>query len=69
MKSAAKALGWTDATNAIGQQIKFQGNPGIFRIGGVVKDFHFGPLQETYPAIVFYTCSKRAVVSGICLSK
>lgn len=51
--SAVKALGWLDAESAIGQQIKFKGNPGTFSIGGVVKDFHFGPLQESIKPLYF----------------
>ena len=52
-QSALKGLGFTDASNAIGRQIKFQGNPGTFKIGGVVKDFHFGPLQESIRPLYF----------------
>jgi putative ABC transport system permease protein len=52
-ESAVKALGWADAGSAIGQSVKFQGNPGIFKISGVVKDFHFGPLQEAIRPLYF----------------
>ena len=52
-ESAAKGLGWPDAGSAIGQQIKFQGNPRTFTVGGVVNDFHFGPLQEAIRPIYF----------------
>ncbi|MGG9964127.1 ABC transporter permease [Ferruginibacter sp. SUN106] len=52
-ESAVKGLGWKEATAAIGQQIKFQGNPGTFTVGGVVKDFHFGPLQEAIRPMYF----------------
>ena len=52
-ESAVKGLGWADASNAIGKQIRFQGNPRTFIVGGVVKDFHFGPLQESIRPIYF----------------
>jgi putative ABC transport system permease protein len=52
-ESAVKALGWADAGGAIGQSVKFQGNPGVFKISGVVKDFHFGPLQEAIRPLYF----------------
>lgn len=52
-ESAIKALGWANVNSAIGQQIKFKGNPGTFTIGGVVKDFHFGPLQENIRPLYF----------------
>jgi putative ABC transport system permease protein len=52
-ESAATGLGFKDATAAIGQQIKFQGNPGTFTVGGLVKDFHFGPLQQAIKPMYF----------------
>ncbi len=52
-ESAAKGLGWKDAATALGQQIKFQGNPRTFNVSGVVKDFHFGPLQEAIRPMYF----------------
>jgi putative ABC transport system permease protein len=51
--AAAKALGWDDPGSAIGQTVKIQGNPALFRVGGVVSDFHFGPLQERIPPLYF----------------
>jgi putative ABC transport system permease protein len=52
-ESAAKGLGWSNTNAAIGQQIKFQGTQRIFVVGGVVKDFHFGPLQEAIRPLYF----------------
>jgi putative ABC transport system permease protein len=52
-ESAAKGLGWVNAANAVGQQIKFQGTQRNFVVGGVVKDFHFGPLQENIRPLYF----------------
>jgi len=52
-ESAVKALGWGNAGAAIGQSVKFQGSSGIFKISGIVKDFHFGPLQEAIRPLYF----------------
>jgi putative ABC transport system permease protein len=51
--AAAKALGWDDPGSAINQLVKFQGNQTIFRVTGVVKDFHFGPLQQRIQPLYF----------------
>ncbi len=52
-ESAARGLGWNDVNAAVGQQIKFQGTQRIFTVEGVVKDFHFGPLQEAIRPMYF----------------
>jgi putative ABC transport system permease protein len=52
-ESAAKGLGWKNADAAIGQKVMFQGNPQPFTVGGVVKDFHFGPLHEQIRSLYF----------------
>ncbi len=52
-ETAAKELGWNIPQAAIGQQLRFQGNPNVATIGGVVKDFHFGPLQEAIRPMYF----------------
>ncbi len=52
-ESAVKGLGWQNADKAIGQQVKFQGNANTYTVGGVVKDFHFGPLQEAIRPMYF----------------
>ena len=44
-EAAVKGLGWNNAKEAIGQKVRMQGG-GLLTIGGVVKDFHFGPFQE-----------------------
>ncbi len=51
-ESAAKGLGW-NASDAINQKIMFQGNPNAATVVGVVKDFHFGPLQENIRPVYF----------------
>ncbi|HYC29802.1 MAG TPA: ABC transporter permease, partial [Chitinophagaceae bacterium] len=45
-ETSAKAMGWQAYEDAIGQQIKIQGDPRTYTIGGVVKDFHFGSMHK-----------------------
>ncbi len=40
-ESAAKELGWKEASMAVGQPVKSEGSPNVMTIAGVVKDFHF----------------------------
>jgi len=52
-EAAVKALGWDNAADAIGQNLKIQGSQALFPIRGVVKDFHFGPMQESIRPMFF----------------
>ena len=53
-ESQAKALGWSDAQDAIGKQVEFQTGGGqIFTIAGVTKDFHFESMQKAIQPITF----------------
>ncbi len=50
----AKALGWKNAQDAIGKQVKFRGGGGqVFAIAGVTKNFHFGSMQKPMQPITF----------------
>lgn len=49
-ETAAKRMGWTPET-ALGKSIKFWGSEG--KIIGVLKDFHFRPLQVSIEPFVF----------------
>lgn len=49
----AKSLGYNDAADAIGKQVKFAGADGVFTIAGVTKDFHFGSMQQSIQPVVF----------------
>ncbi|GAB2518418.1 ABC transporter permease [Spirosoma aerophilum] len=54
-ESAAKALGWSNPANAIGQLVRLQGGSFTCRVGGVLRDFHFGSLHQTInPLILFH---------------
>ena len=51
-ENAVKKFGWKDAEAAIGKPFKMGGNAG--RVTGVVKDFHFSPLQQLIGPLVIY---------------
>ncbi|GAB3704413.1 ABC transporter permease [Spirosoma flavus] len=53
-ESAAKALGWNDPAKAIGQLVRLQGSGQANRVGGVLKDFHFGSLHESINPLIFF---------------
>jgi len=53
-KTQAKALGWKDPKEAIGQQIRIQGSNNPFIICGVTDDFHFGSMQQQIQPTTFF---------------
>src|SRR6185295_171377 len=53
-ETAITALGWRNAEEAIGQQMRVPGDPTIFTIKGVARNFHFGSMQKAIPPIVFF---------------
>jgi putative ABC transport system permease protein len=53
-EKAVEILGWKDPGDAIGQQIRFPGNPALFTIKGVTADFHFGSMQQKIAPIIFF---------------
>ena len=52
-ETQAKAFGWKNQ-EAIGQQLRVQGRPATFTIAGVIKDFHFGSMQEAIQPVTFF---------------
>lgn len=52
--TAIKALGYNNATEAIGRQLRIPGDPTIFTIKGITKDFHFGSMQQQIGPIIFF---------------
>ncbi|MEP7256168.1 MAG: ABC transporter permease [Ferruginibacter sp.] len=50
---AVQALGYNNAAEAIGQQVKVPGDPTIFTIKGIAKNFHFGSMQQQIAPIIF----------------
>jgi putative ABC transport system permease protein len=53
-ETMAKTLGYTHIADAIGQHLKTPGIPIVFTIAGVIRDFHFGSMQQAIPPMVFY---------------
>ncbi len=53
-ETAIKALGYKDASAAIGQQVRIPGDPTVFAIKGITKDFHFGSMQNQISPIIFF---------------
>lgn len=52
-EAATKALGWDNPAKAIGQLVRLQGNSQLYRVSGVLTDFHFGSLHETIKPLIF----------------
>jgi putative ABC transport system permease protein len=51
-KTAIESLGFHDTEDAIGQQVRFLGDPTIFKITGVTSDFHFGSMQQKVQPVI-----------------
>src|ERR1700712_1863965 len=50
----AHQLGWKNAADAIGRQLKNQGDPRTFKIAGVIKDFNFYALNREIGPLSFF---------------
>ncbi|HTL08570.1 MAG TPA: ABC transporter permease, partial [Chitinophagaceae bacterium] len=53
-EQAIQALGFKNPQEAVGRQVRIPGDPTLFTIKGVTRNFHFGSMQATIPAIVFF---------------
>lgn len=53
-EKAVALLGYKNADEAIGQQLRIPGDLTVFTIKGVVPDFAFGSMQQTIPPILFF---------------
>jgi putative ABC transport system permease protein len=52
-ETAARALGWKQPSQAVGQRFRLVGGPQSFSIAGVVKDFHFGGMGAPITPAIF----------------
>jgi ABC-type antimicrobial peptide transport system permease subunit len=52
-ETAAKALGWKTAGEAVGQRVRFPGLDAVFTVSGVVRDFHFDAMGNAIQPEVF----------------
>jgi len=51
--TAAHNLGWKNADDAVGKEVRFVGDPTVFTVKGVTNDFHFGSMaQKVAPTIM-----------------
>lgn len=53
-ETAANVFGFKSAADAVGKQLRIQGDPTVFTVKGVVKDFHFFSMQSAMPPILFF---------------
>lgn len=53
-EKAVAALGWKEAKDAIGQQIRIPGDPTTFTVKGVATDFHFNSMQQKIAPGIFF---------------
>jgi len=53
-EKTVKTLEFSNAAEAIGRQVKIPGDPTVFTINGVVKDFHFGSMQQEILPMLFF---------------
>jgi ABC-type antimicrobial peptide transport system permease subunit len=53
-EAAIYALGYKNASDAIGQQIRVLFDPTVFTIKGITDDFHFSSMQQKVAPIVFF---------------
>lgn len=52
-ETAARALGWKTAPEAVGQKVRFPGLNAAFTVSGVVRDFHFDAMGSAIQPEVF----------------
>jgi putative ABC transport system permease protein len=53
-ETAVMALGFKNASDAVGRQLRIHNDPTVFTIKGVTKDFHFFSMQDAMPPIMFF---------------
>lgn len=53
-EKAVTALGFKNAGEAVGQQLRLIGDPTVFTIKGVVNDFYFNSMQSGLGPIIFF---------------
>ena len=53
-ETAIHALGFKDANDAIGKQLRVPNDPTVFTIKGITNDFHFGSMQQRIAPIAIF---------------
>ncbi len=60
-EKAAAALGYKDASAAVGQQLRISGDPTVFIVKGVTADFYFGSMEQGIQPIIFFNVTTAVV--------
>lgn len=60
-ETAVKQLGWKTAADALGQTVALEERGGRYRVSGVVRDFHFGTMQQTISPLFFLPVQTQLV--------
>ncbi len=60
-EKAIEALGYKDASTAIGQLVRIPGDATVFAIKGVTNDFHFGSMQQGIQPMAFFNVTTSVV--------
>ncbi len=53
-EKGVQTLGWSNAGEAIGQQIKIAGSPIVLTVQGVTSNFHFNTMKQEIAPIIFF---------------
>ncbi|GAA3555675.1 ABC transporter permease [Snuella lapsa] len=53
-ETAARALGWDNPMDALGEKIKIKGGVFDYTIRGIAKDFHFGSMTQQIQPLAFF---------------
>src|SRR5690606_29934387 len=53
-ETAARTLGWSNAENAVGKQLRVLADPVLYTVQGVAADFHFNSMQQKIQPMIFF---------------
>lgn len=52
-ETAARMLGWDNAEDAVGRQLRIAGDPTVFSVKGVTADFYIGSMQQKMQPVIY----------------
>lgn len=58
---AVRVLGYESPEAAVGRQVRIPGDPTVFTVKGVVRDFHFGSMQGQIQPMIFFNVKTTAI--------
>ncbi len=53
-EKTSSLLGYSNAEDAVGQRLRILNDPTVFTVKGVVRDFHFGSMQQSISPSIFF---------------